>query len=100
MAVCSQCSAELAANARFCSSCGHPVEQTQARAANEELLRALSGVELTDKRDDSVRCPECGSTQVHAEKRGWSVMAGLISSGKIVMTCLKCGHRFKPGEGI
>ena len=49
--------------------------------------------------EDNVKCPKCGSAQVHAEKRGWSFSTGMIGSGKIVLTCLKCGHKFKPGEG-
>ncbi len=52
---------------------------------------------MTD--DEAVKCPKCGSTQVHAEKRGWSALTGFIGSGKIVLTCLKCGNKFKPGEG-
>lgn len=47
--------------------------------------------------DATVRCPRCGSVQVHAEKRGWSVWTGLMGSGKIVLTCLRCSHRFSPG---
>jgi len=49
--------------------------------------------------EDNVRCPKCGSTTSHAEKRGWSLWTGFIGSGKILITCLKCGHKFKPGEG-
>lgn len=49
--------------------------------------------------DDVVRCPECDSRQVHAEKRGWSFWLGFLGSGRIVITCLKCGHRFYPGDG-
>jgi DNA-directed RNA polymerase subunit RPC12/RpoP len=48
---------------------------------------------------DDVRCPKCGSAKIHAEKRGWSMWVGFMGSGKIVVTCLACGHRFKPGEG-
>jgi len=49
--------------------------------------------------DDDIRCPKCGSAKIHAEKRGYSMWSGLIGSGKIVITCLKCAHKFKPGEG-
>ena len=49
--------------------------------------------------EDEVKCPNCGSTQVHAEKRGWSIWTGFLGSGKILITCLKCGHKFSPGEG-
>jgi len=48
--------------------------------------------------DDRVKCPKCGSTDVHAEKRGWNVLLGFIGSWNIIITCLKCGHRFEPGE--
>ncbi|MBN8833748.1 MAG: hypothetical protein BGO53_08965 [Sphingobacteriales bacterium 39-19] len=30
---------------------------------------------------------------------GIGLVAGAIGSGKIRITCLSCGHRFKPGEG-
>lgn len=49
--------------------------------------------------EEKVKCPKCGSTQVHAEKRGWNMMTGMLGAGKIVMTCPKCGHKFKPGGG-
>lgn len=48
---------------------------------------------------ESVKCPKCGSSQIHAEKRGWNFVTGKFGSGKIIITCLKCGHKFKPGEG-
>jgi hypothetical protein len=46
-----------------------------------------------------VRCPYCGSQQVHAEKRGWKWTTGLLGSRKIYITCLRCGNRFRPGQG-
>ena len=48
--------------------------------------------------EDSVKCPECGSSQVHAEKRGWKWTTGVIGSGKIMLTCLRCGHQQRPGD--
>ncbi len=50
--------------------------------------------------DQTVKCPKCHSTQVHAEKRGWSLLSGFIGSRRIVITCLRCGHKFKPGQGV
>jgi hypothetical protein len=47
----------------------------------------------------AVICPTCRSTDIHAEKRGWSLLTGFIGSGKIVLTCLSCGKGFKPGQG-
>jgi hypothetical protein len=45
-----------------------------------------------------VKCLKCGSTQVHAERRGWTVSTGLFGSSQIILTCLKCGYKFKPGQ--
>lgn len=45
-----------------------------------------------------MQCPKCASENVHAEKRGWSMVTGFIGSGKIALTCLDCGKRFKPGK--
>jgi hypothetical protein len=50
--------------------------------------------------DDKVRCPRCNSTQIHAEMRGWSWLTGILGSRAIRITCLACGHQFKPGQGV
>lgn len=61
-----------------------------------------------------IRCPKCSSNQITANKKGFSgtkavggalltggigLLAGTIGSNKVVITCLACGHKFKPGEG-
>lgn len=63
--------------------------------------------------EEKVKCPKCGSDQLTAEKHGFSLgkaaggailtggvglLAGFHGSGKIDITCLKCGHVFKPGN--
>ena len=63
--------------------------------------------------DDQVKCPKCGSTQISADKKGFSgtkavagaaltggigLLAGTIGSNKVKITCLKCGHVFNPGD--
>ncbi len=60
--------------------------------------------------DNQVRCPSCGSTQIVANKKGFGLgkslagglllgpvglLGGVIGSGKIVVTCLNCGNRWK-----
>lgn len=65
--------------------------------------------------ENKIKCPKCGSDQLHAEKKGFSagkaaagavltggigILAGGIGSGKIKITCLKCGHSFKPGADM
>jgi len=64
------------------------------------------------KQDDEVYCPKCYSKSLSANKQGFSVgksitggvlagpvglLGGFWNSGDIKITCLKCGHTFKPG---
>jgi hypothetical protein len=49
--------------------------------------------------DQAIKCPKCHSTQVHADKRGWSFLSGFIGSSRVVITCLRCGNKFRPGQG-
>ena len=61
-----------------------------------------------------IGCPKCGSTQITANKKGYSagkavtgailtggvgLLAGFHGSGKVLITCLACGKEFKAGEG-
>lgn len=61
-----------------------------------------------------IKCPKCGSTQLTANKKGFSgskaIVGGLLTGGiglfagfhgsnKIQITCLSCGETFKPGQG-
>jgi ribosomal protein S27E len=63
--------------------------------------------------EDQIKCGKCGSTQITAQKKGFSIgkaaagailtggiglAAGAIGSGKIIITCLNCGNQFKPGS--
>ena len=60
-----------------------------------------------------IRCPKCGSNQITADKKGFSgtkavagalltggigLLAGTLGSNKVKITCLSCGHQFKPGQ--
>ena len=64
--------------------------------------------------EQQILCPKCGSDQVTANKKGFSgrkavagavltggigLLAGTLGSNKIKITCLSCGHQFKPGQG-
>lgn len=63
--------------------------------------------------DDKLYCPRCGSSQLTANKKGFGagkaltgavltggigLLAGFIGSGKVKVTCLKCGRTFDAGE--
>lgn len=62
---------------------------------------------------EKVRCPKCNSEQFHSSKKGFSgtkavvggvltggigLLAGTHGSNRIILTCLNCGNKFKPGD--
>jgi hypothetical protein len=66
-----------------------------------------------DAQPNQVQCPKCNSTQITANKKGFSagkalagdlllgpvgLLAGASGSNKIIITCLNCGNQFKPGD--
>jgi DNA-directed RNA polymerase subunit RPC12/RpoP len=63
--------------------------------------------------EQKISCPKCGSSQLTANKKGFSgkkavvggiltggigILAGTLGSNKILITCLNCGNQFKPGD--
>jgi len=80
---------------------------------NECPLKNIS-VKKMDEGDDNVaRCPKCGSTSITANKKGFSLAKGALGvatvgaygaiaaghgKNKVIVTCLKCGHQWKPGK--
>ena len=70
------------------------------------------GLKETVTAEEPIRCPRCGSTQVTANKKGFGVgkalvggfltggvglLAGFLGSGKVMVTCVKCGKQWKAG---
>lgn len=68
-----------------------------------------------EENTDLLKCRKCKSTQITDSKKGFSagkaaagailtggigLLAGTIGSGKIILTCLSCGHKFKIGEDL
>ncbi len=64
--------------------------------------------------NQEILCPKCGSNQLTTSQKGFSAgkavtgavllggvgaLAGLHGSKNVVITCLSCGKKFKPGEG-
>lgn len=68
-------------------------EKREAKKREQEELKAKLA-----KMDEegTPYCPKCYSTALSANKRGWKLTTGFIGSGKIILTCMKCGHKFKP----
>lgn len=87
-------------------------------------IRNKKGLEIKDKtikeltkveaKEEKVCCPKCGSSQLTANKKGFSlgkaiaggiiltpiagVATGMLGKNKIIITCLSCGKQFKPGR--
>lgn len=65
--------------------------------------------------EEPIKCPKCGSTQIHVHERGFktgraiagglltgniliAAAAGATGKNKIELVCLKCGHKFNIGD--
>ncbi len=81
--------------------------------AEREDKRSLKNQIKEDQANGIVCCPKCGSTSVTAQKKGFSFVkgaigatvgldVGLIAGGaganKVILTCMNCGHQWKPGK--
>lgn len=81
----------------------------------EEFKRIMESKPTVSKKyeDNVVRCPKCGSTSITAHKKGfglakgaagfftlgaYGVVAAGIGKNKVLITCLNCGKRWKPGR--
>lgn len=84
----------------------------QAEAKKQEKQEEKARLKQMDK-EGVAYCPRCHSTNLTANKKGFGfgkavvgtilagplgAAAGGIGSGKVRLTCLKCGHQFKPGQ--
>lgn len=80
-----------------------PREQAQMDARSRYLENRAAGIAC---------CPKCGSTSISANAKGYGIgkgvigaavigplglVAGNIGRHKVKVTCLNCGHQFKPG---
>jgi tellurium resistance protein TerD len=63
--------------------------------------------------ENEIKCSKCGSTQLTTNKKGFGLgkaliggaltggiglLAGFIGSGKVKITCLKCGNSWTAGK--
>ena len=90
----------------------------ESNAKMRELFSLEKKEEIKKKVEENkangiVSCPKCASTSITAQKKGFGagkavlgaaalggigVAAGGIGSNKIEITCLNCGHKWKPGK--
>lgn len=45
---------------------------------------------------NTVKCPRCGSANITAGQRGFSLLTGFVGSGRTVNRCANCGHKWRP----
>ncbi|ACH40668.1 hypothetical protein Gbem_3676 [Citrifermentans bemidjiense Bem] len=87
-------------------------EKKQSELRLQELRERSSATE-PEPDDEPIRCPKCRSSQITAQRDGVSLSraavggflfggAGMVTGGlggnKILITCLKCGKQWKPGQ--
>ncbi len=83
-------------------------------ASNPEVtVKQSHSITKPKEEDNTVKCPKCGSTSITANKKGFGLAKGAagvflagpygaiaagLGKNKILITCLNCGHKWKPGS--
>lgn len=82
------------------------LEETRKRTEQQQQQLELQRQQY----EDMMKCPRCGSTSLSGNKKGYGIgkgiigasilgpfglVAGNIGSGKVLVTCMKCGKKFK-----
>lgn len=60
------------------------------------IPRSIKVKESGSLREDIVRCPQCGSTNIATGQRGYSIIWGFAGSNRTMNRCAKCGHKWEP----
>ena len=58
----------------------------------QELKERLAKMD----KEGTAYCPKCYSTDLSGNKRGFKLTTGIIGMNKVIITCMKCGNKFKP----
>ena len=107
---CGNCGTANNSGFKYCVSCGHgltgPTETTPRPSRGHPMTGQNSPTEVV--------CSKCHSNQLSTNAKGYntgaaaigglfnannSVALGMAGSGDLIITCLSCGHKFKPGDG-
>lgn len=73
-----------------------PVEYQLKMSQFKTQVQQQNNLKKQQSEQSKVRCPKCGSTNITAGQRGYSMLTGFIGSGKTVNRCANCGYKWKP----
>ena len=87
------------------------MQQQELEEARKQTEQQRQQLRLQRKQyDEMMKCPHCGSTSLSGNKKGYGVgkgvvgaallgpiglIAGNIGSSKVMVTCMKCGYKFR-----
>lgn len=77
---CERCGKDVPAN-RICVECGHTLGTKYYKPSPKPEL------------PPEVKCPKCGSTQIQAVRKNWSLLTGFLTND-VDRVCLNCKHKF------
>ncbi|MFA6057858.1 MAG: hypothetical protein WC756_06655 [Taibaiella sp.] len=107
---CGECGTANNAGFKYCVSCGRELKKPIETPLSSSQQHFVSEQEPITE----VVCSKCHSSQLSANQKGYNTSAavlgslanggsgiglGMAGSGDILITCLNCGHKFKPGDG-
>lgn len=86
-------------------------EESKSEFLNQDSEEIQESAENIN--NEPVRCPKCGSAQITAQRKGFSLgkaavggillgpyglLGGVVGSRKIEVICLSCGNKWVPGK--
>lgn len=88
-------------------------KKAKQNALIQEIRAQKQAQKMAKKNPGQLTCPKCGSTQLHAGKKPLSLkravagtlllnpvggVIGAVTSKKLIITCMNCGHHWKAGK--
>ena len=110
LGICPNCGSQLRTSKA--QQCGNCKASWRELPPTQESNIAKTPSSKTDSANE-IKCPKCKSTSITANKKGFGLgkavvggvltggvglLGGFIGSNKIILTCLSCGHTWKPGK--